>query len=413
MDNKEHLNDYQQKANTYAKHEIEGTVKLAYQEFGRLFDTYVEGKNALDYGSGTGRSTRYLKKVGFFPEGVDINPAMLTQAKEEDKESNEENSYELVNNNKIPKRDAKFDLTFCTFVLFEIPTLDEMKKVFEEVYRVMKFNGAFIILTVNDDFYKHDWVSVSTNYPENINPKSGDIVKIKIKAIDLELKDYYWTQADYEKVIKETGFSVVEKIMSKADPNDQNNKWISEIDHPPYVTYVLKKTKALTLASSFALERNLSLIPKQGYFKEIERSKNIIPKDKLENKFNGDRNEFATIELLMEVGQMWPFHSLLSDELFKYIEGRDMTIHVITPSGKYSKVLLGKEDENAVKEYNVPGGHWYAEEVTGSNGYSLVHATTKPGFHPDDAKQASEAELVELVKDNDQAVQTVQRFMQR
>jgi predicted cupin superfamily sugar epimerase len=86
---------------------------------------------------------------------------------------------------------------------------------------------------------------------------------------------------------------------------------------------------------------------------------------------------------------------------------------VITPSGKYSRILLGKEDEKAVKEYNIPGGHWYAEEVTGSNGYSLVRATTKPGFHPDDAKQAAESELVELVKDNDEAVQTVNRFMRR
>lgn len=412
MDDVQHLNDYKKKASNYAKHEIEGTVRLAYQEFGRLFDTYVkEGKNALDYGCGTGRSTRYLKNVGFFSDGVDINPAMLAQAKEEDKSNNQNNSYDLVKNNIIPKRDAKYDLAFCAFVLFEIKTLDEMKKVFEEVHRVIKFNGVFIILTVNDDFYRHDWVSVDTSYPENANPKSGDIVKIKIKAINEELQDYYWTQKDYEKIINATGFSVVEKLMPKADPNNQETKWISELEHSPYVIYVLKKSMTLTPVASVASKLNLSPIPKQGYFKEIERSNKIIPKSTLDAKFSGDRNESATIELLMEVGQMWPFHSLLSDEFFKHIEGRDMTIHVITPSGKYSKVLLGKEHETAVKEYHVPNGHWYAEEVTGLNGYALVQASTKPGFHPDDVIEAKEDELVKLVADDKEAIQTVHRFM--
>lgn len=75
---------------------------------------------------------------------------------------------------------AKYDLVFSSLVVLEMGSREEIASYFAEAYRVMNFNGTFIVLTVNDDFYKHQWVSADTNYPGNYEAQSGDRVRIKI-----------------------------------------------------------------------------------------------------------------------------------------------------------------------------------------------------------------------------------------
>lgn len=42
---------------------------------------HVEGRRALDFGCGTGRSTRLLRSLGFDATGVDIAGSMIAQAR--------------------------------------------------------------------------------------------------------------------------------------------------------------------------------------------------------------------------------------------------------------------------------------------------------------------------------------------
>lgn len=390
------LNNYEKKAETYAKHQKnEGTLILAYKEFGALFKKYIttNGNRAIDIGSGTGRSTRYLQEVGFDAEGVDIDESMLEKSIELDCGNHER--YKLIKDSIIPHRKSKYDLAFSSLVVLELASKEELKKYFSEAYRVMKFDGTLIVLTVNDDFYKYQWTSVDTNYPGNIDAKSGDKVRIRIKEINLELDDYYWTKEDYREIANSCGLTVVEEVEPTGTKGD-GVEWISEYEHSPYVIFVMKKTCALENKNRIALSQGLDInIPGRGIFKEIHRSSTIV-KD-LPAEYSGDRNESATIRLLMTPGDYWPFHKLKSKETFTHVEGNDVLIHCINDKGDYSCIYLGEEHENAVKNYIIPSNCWYAEEVVGNNGYALVEAKTEPAFDPADQKEATQEELVSLV----------------
>ena len=66
MENDTHIdftNVYEdtKRSESYAKLEFPGTYYLAYRDIPGIISKHVKGKNALDFGCGTGRSTRFLK----------------------------------------------------------------------------------------------------------------------------------------------------------------------------------------------------------------------------------------------------------------------------------------------------------------------------------------------------------------
>src|SRR4026207_644188 len=71
-------------AQAYAELEFPGTYYLAFRDLPQIIATHVEGKQAVDFGCGAGRSTRFLKTLGFQVVGVDISAEMLQRAREKD-----------------------------------------------------------------------------------------------------------------------------------------------------------------------------------------------------------------------------------------------------------------------------------------------------------------------------------------
>jgi hypothetical protein len=57
--------DDRQRAESYADLEFPGTYYLAYRDVPAILREHVIGGNALDFGCGTGRSTRFLCNLGF------------------------------------------------------------------------------------------------------------------------------------------------------------------------------------------------------------------------------------------------------------------------------------------------------------------------------------------------------------
>lgn len=404
------INNYSEKANTYAKHnQDEGTISLAYREFGAIFDEYITsgGNRALDFGSGTGRSRRYLESIGFDSDGVDIDESMIKKAKELDQEN--QNRYQLIKNSVVPQRSSKYDLAFSSLVVLEMSTKEEIFQYFKEAYRVMKFDGTFIILTVNDNFYKSQWTSVDTNYPGNLDAKSGDRVRVKIKEINLELDDFCWNKSDYREAAAATGFTIIKEIETRA-PIEERSQWISECDQSPFVIFIMKKTLSLESKSELCKRLGLNIsIPRRGCFVEIFRSIEILNQKDLPFGYSGDRNVAARIKLLMTPGEFWPFHKLKSTETFKHIEGNDLLIHCIDSHGKYRGVYLGEEHDSSVREFVVPKDCWYAQEVIGNRGYTFLEAVTSPGFHPDDLMEATKKEMLELASDLD-AIEVINKL---
>ncbi len=83
----DHVNPYHDRAraDAYAGLEFPGTYYLAYRDLPAIIGEHVTGPRALDFGCGAGRSTRFLRRLGFDSVvGVDISEPMVAQARARD-----------------------------------------------------------------------------------------------------------------------------------------------------------------------------------------------------------------------------------------------------------------------------------------------------------------------------------------
>lgn len=224
------------KAELYSRSEISGTGYLGFRDIPDLIKKYVKGPCALDFGCGTGRSTRFLKNLGLTVDAVDNSQAMIKKASLVDKPG----SYTLIQNNKIPQKSEYYNVVFSSFVLFEISTKKELIEIFTEIHRVLKLGGVFIAVTGSTEMYKHPWLSLEVDFEENKNLTSGKLARIVLKDIGLELYDYFWTDEDYKEIMQHTNFSLSERIYPLGRSDDLYI-WKSETTVSPYVIYVMSK----------------------------------------------------------------------------------------------------------------------------------------------------------------------------
>lgn len=59
------------RAEAYDGLEFPGTYYLAYRDLPGIFARHANGRKALDFGCGTGRSTRFLRRCGFDVTGLE------------------------------------------------------------------------------------------------------------------------------------------------------------------------------------------------------------------------------------------------------------------------------------------------------------------------------------------------------
>lgn len=136
---------------------------------------------------------------------------------------------------------------------------------------------------------------------------------------------------------------------------------------------------------------NLQKHPEGGWYKELYRSNEIINKEALPNRFNGDRCFSTSIYFLLESHENSVFHKIKSDEIWHFYNGSPITIHIIDETGKYFFIVLGK-DLNY--QCTVPANCWFAAEVSDKNNYALVGCTVSPGFDFKDFEIGKKEELI-------------------
>ena len=66
---------------------------------------------------------------------------------------------------------------------------------------------------------------------------------------------------------------------------------------------------------------NFEKHPEGGWFKEVYRSEEVIPKKSLPEYFPGSRNISTSIYYLLEGDDFSAFHRIKSDEIWHYYEG--------------------------------------------------------------------------------------------
>ena len=231
--------DDAKRAEAYAKLEFPGTYYLAYRDLPEIISEHIRGRKALDFGCGTGRSTRFLQKLGFNATGVDIADDMIKKATEIDPKGN----YLLVKDEDLSQfKNNSYDLVLSAFTFDNIPTSEKKVNILKEIKRLLKPDGGMVNLVSSPDIYKHEWASFTTkDFPENRNAKSGD--KVRIIMTDVEdqrpVEDILWTDEAYREVYRQAALKLVETYKPLAKDSEPY-EWVNETKIAPWVIYVLK-----------------------------------------------------------------------------------------------------------------------------------------------------------------------------
>jgi ubiquinone/menaquinone biosynthesis C-methylase UbiE len=231
------------RAEAYARLEFPGTYYLAYRDLPEIISKIVTGKTALDFGCGTGRSTRFLKEIGFNTIGIDISEDMLKMARTRDHGG----EYHLVHDGELDLFTGNvFDLVLSAFTFDNIPTEERKLRNLEGIKRLLRPDGAFINLVSSPDIYIHEWASFTTrDFPENRQAKSGD--KVKIIMTDVEdsrpVEDILWTDDSYRELYRHAGLALASTYKPLARETEPY-AWVNETRIAPWVIYVLKRPLA-------------------------------------------------------------------------------------------------------------------------------------------------------------------------
>jgi SAM-dependent methyltransferase len=125
----------------------------------------VRGRSALDFGCGEGRSTRFLRRLGFEVVGLYIAESMLAQARERDPTG----EYRPVRDGDLGGLAAcAYDPVFSAFTSDNVPKPEKKVTRVQSLKGLLKEGSRVVILVSSPNIYLNEWASFSTkDYPEN------------------------------------------------------------------------------------------------------------------------------------------------------------------------------------------------------------------------------------------------------
>lgn len=226
------------RADAYATLEYPGTYYLAFRDIRMLIARHVRGKRALDFGCGTGRSTRFLAGLSFDVVGADIAEAMLRRAREFDPSGD----YRKVADGDVGElASERFDLVLCAFTFDNIPTLEKKTILLGQLRSLLAPDGRIVNLVSSPEIYWHEWTSFSTkDFPENRQAGTGDVVRIVMLDVDdrRPVEDIFCTDGAYREAYRNAGLEVLE-VHRPLGTDAEPFAWISETRVSPWSIYVL------------------------------------------------------------------------------------------------------------------------------------------------------------------------------
>jgi SAM-dependent methyltransferase len=230
----------QARAESYAKLEFPNTYYLAYRDLPEIVSKHVTGSRAVDFGCGTGRSTRFLKQQGFDVKGIDISGDMLKIARSLDRDGD----YALVANGDYAHLGINnYDLVQSIFTFDNIPGWECRTNILIGLRDLLKSTGKIICLDSTPELYVNEWASFSTkDFPGNKTAVTGDLVlDIMLDVEDRRpVEDIYWSLDDYSKLFDLAGLEI-EATYKPLGYVDEPFNWISEKEIAPWIIFVLKK----------------------------------------------------------------------------------------------------------------------------------------------------------------------------
>jgi len=227
------------RAGAYASLEFANTYYLAYRDLPAIISEHVTGTKALDFGCGTGRSSRFLQRLGFNVIGVDISQDMLRIARTSDPMGD----YRLVSGDNLSEFDiGTFDLVLSAFTFDNIPGAMKVR-IFSDLQRLLTPKGVIVNLVSSPEIYIYEWASFTTkDFLENSVARCGDVVRIIVTDHQdrRPVEDILCTDEAYRMIYQEAGLQMVQMVKPLAR-GDEPYKWVNETRIAPWVIYVLKR----------------------------------------------------------------------------------------------------------------------------------------------------------------------------
>jgi SAM-dependent methyltransferase len=231
------------RAEAYATLEFKNTYHLAFRDIPAILAEHVRGRKGVDFGCGTGRSSRFLRQLGFEVTGIDIAEDMIRKARELDPSGD----YRLIPNDGpgdglSSLQPRAYDLVLAAFTFDNIAGRDSKVRILRDLGSLLNREGKIVQIVSRPEIYTHEWASFTTKaFPENRAAKSGDRVRIIVTdhADRRPVEDILWTDEAYREVFEMAGLRSLRKYEPLARGDEPYN-WGSEVDIAPWAIYVLK-----------------------------------------------------------------------------------------------------------------------------------------------------------------------------
>ena len=236
------------RASAYAALEYPGTYYLAFRDLPAIIAAHVSGREALDFGCGAGRSTRFLQRLGFRATGIDISASMIRLARSADPDG----TYHQVGDGDFgPLGDSRFDLVLSAFAFDNIPGAERRRDLLRGLAGLLAPGGRIVLLGSTPEIYWHEWASFTTSdFPQNRAAQSGEHVRIIMKDVTdrRPVVDCIWFHEDYLATFAAADLHLVAHFRPLGR-GDEGREWISETRVAPWVIYVLERAPVFKQAS--------------------------------------------------------------------------------------------------------------------------------------------------------------------
>lgn len=182
-------NDFEKAAEVWEKSRVRPLPALA------PLLPYSKGEVVLDAGCGNGRNTVVLVNYFYKVCGMDLSPKLIEFAK---KRLGKKADLQVGNVTSLPYDDEFFDSVFSLAVFHHLDNKQDRVKAFQEVYRVLKKGGFFL-------------VSVRSKYESKAKGKKV----IYTDWLGFRVYNYLYEEKEFLELAKKAGFRLIKSFWEK------------------------------------------------------------------------------------------------------------------------------------------------------------------------------------------------------
>ena len=229
-------------ASSYSQLEWTGTYHLVIRDLPEILKKHVSGERALDFGCGTGRSTRLLRALGYHAIGVDIAESMIANAHQLDPRGD----YRLLASGDLESFEpGGYDLVLACFPFDNTPQSDKVS-LLAKLRTLLAPEGRLVNVVSDPRIYLYEWASFTTApFPENFLARDGDPVLIVTREFQggRPARDIRCSAVAYSDIYDRAGLRIEAEYRPLGREED-GVAYVSETMIAPWVLYVLSQKQS-------------------------------------------------------------------------------------------------------------------------------------------------------------------------